>query len=329
MISFFVLKNLILHWRKTLQELGRKRLRRRFFIFFICLFLAATFWILNILGKSYRFELEAKIAFENLPEDKALSLDRAPVVLFSVEGSGWNFLRSKLQYIKDTLIVDLRKNSSKDEIDLNKALIDFEKQWDSKLKIVNVYPAKIIFNLEQKKIRKLPIKIQANISFKENYSISRPISISPDSVYVKGPLEIIRKLKYIETEPIVLQNLDKSTQLNVRIQANKYPNVIFSNNDLKLNVPVEQFTENILELPINIKLDDASSNMLLFPSVCKVKFKVALSQYPNIYAQSFRVFAERNKNLSNQLSLRLVSQPNYIKDVEIIPETVEFIKVVK
>lgn len=329
LISFFVLKNWYLYWIKLFQEIGKRRLRRRILIFLVCVFLAAAFWILNILGKSYKFELESKIAFENLPEDKALSLEQAPIVLFTVEGTGWNFLKSKMQFLKDTLTFDLRKTNSKDEIDLNKALLDFEKQWDSKLKIVNVFPSKIIFNLEQKKIRKLPIRVQSNISFKENYNISSPITISPDSVYVKGPIELIKKLNYVETEPVVLQKLDKSVQLNVKVNAQKYPNIIFSNNDLKLHVPVEQFTENIIEIPININQEEINSEILLFPSVCQVKFKVALSEYPNIIAQSFRVFAERNKHLSNRLSLRLVSQPEFIKDVEIIPETVEYLKVEK
>lgn len=323
------MKNYLLYWRKLIQEFGKKKLRKRILIFFLCLFFAGTAWVLNILGKSYRFEIETNINFENLPEDKALSLEQAPVVTFSVEGTGWNFIRSKMQFLKDTLSVDSRKYNNRDEIDLNKALIDFEQQWESKLKIMNVFPSKIIFNLEQKKIRKVPVKLQANIAYKENYNISKPISIYPDSVYIKGPVEIIRKIKYIETKPLVLRNLDQPLMQNVKINIEKYKNVVFSNSEIKVDIPVEQFTENVIELPINIKTDDASSNMLLFPSVCKVKFKVAMSQYPKIMSQSFRVFAEKNSKLSNRLSLRLLSQPSFVKDVEIIPETVEYLIIQK
>lgn len=323
------MKNYLLYWRKLIQEFGKKKLRKRILIFFLCLFFAGAAWVLNILGKSYRFEIETIINFENLPEDKALSLEQAPVVTFSVEGTGWNFIRSKMQFLKDTLSVDSRKYNNRDEIDLNKALIDFEQQWESKLKIMNVFPSKIIFNLEQKKIRKVPVKLQANIAYKENYNISKPISIYPDSVYIKGPVEIIRKIKYIETKPLVLRNLDQPLMQNVKINIEKYKNVVFSNSEIKVDIPVEQFTENVIELPINIKTDDASSNMLLFPSVCKVKFKVAMSQYPKIMSQSFRVFAEKNSKLSNRLSLRLLSQPSFVKDVEIIPETVEYLIIQK
>lgn len=319
----------MLYWRKLIQEFGKKKFRKRILIFFLCLFLAGAFWVLNILGKSYRFEIETNINFDNLPDDKALSLEQAPVVTFNVEGTGWNFLRSKMQFLKDTLTVDSRKYNNRDEIDLTKALIDFEQQWESKLKIMNVFPSKIIFNLEQKKIRKVPIKLHANISYKENYNISKPINIYPDSIYIKGPVEIIRKIKYIETKPLVLSNLDRSQLHYVKINIEKYKNVVFSNSEIKVDIPVEQFTENVIELPINIKTDDASSNMLLFPSVCKVKFKVAMSQYPKIMSQSFRVFAERNNKLSNRLSLRLVSQPSFVKDIEIIPETVEYLIIEK
>lgn len=324
-----IINNYLLYWRKLLQDLGRKKIRKRILIFFLCLFLAGAFWVLNILGKSYRFELETNINFDNLPEDKALSLEQAPIVTFTVEGTGWNFIRSKMQFLKDTLTVDLRKFNSRDELDLNKALIDFEQQWESKLKIMNVYPSKIIFNLEQKKIKKVPIKLQANISYKENYNISKEIKIYPDSVYIKGPVEIIRKINYIETRPLVLANLDHAMIQHLKIHIEKYPNVVFSNSDIKVELPVEQFTENVIDLPINLKSDNASSNMLLFPLVCKVKFKVAMSQYSKIMSQSFRVFAEKNDKMSNRLSLRLVSQPAHVKDVEIIPETVEYIIIQK
>lgn len=323
------MKDYLLYWRKLILEFGKKKFRKRILIFFLCLFLAGAFWVLNILNKSYRFEIESNINFENLPDDKALSLEQAPMITFSVEGTGWNFIRSKMQFLKDTLSVDSRKYNNRDEIDLNKALIDFEQQWESKLKIMNVFPSKIIFNLEQKKIRKVPVKLQANISYKENYNISKPIKYYPDSIYIKGPVEIIRKIKYIETKPLVLNNLDQAHIQQVKINIEKYKNVVFSNSEIKVEIPVEQFTENLIELPINIKSDDATSNMLLFPSVCKVKFKVAMSQYPKIMSQSFRVFAEKNNKLSNRLSLRLVSQPNFVKDVEITPETVEYLIIQK
>lgn len=319
------MKRRLLHWKNLIKERTRKRYRQRLILFFGCLFLALAFWFLNILNKQHLFKLENYIQFYNLPEDKALSMKQARKISFTVQGSGWNFVRSRMQLMSDTLRIDFRTIQDKDEIDLNKSLLDFESQWNRKLRIMNIYPSKINYIVEKKRIRKVPIIPVYTINFTEQYGLSDDIHWYPDSIYISGPIEYISKISAIKTKPVVLNNLNITTQLNVNLDLESFPNITTTTRTTRISFPVEQFTEGIAEVPISTRSDN--NGTITFPSKCKVQYKVALTNYNKIIQQSFKVVAEKDVYLQNRLRLKLVSSPSLIKDVRIIPETVEFISI--
>lgn len=244
-------------------------------------------------------------------------------ISFTVEGSGWNFIRSRMQLISDTLIIDYRSIQDKEELDLNKLLIDFESQWSRKMKIMNVYPTKVSFNVERKRIKKVPIDPVFKLKFAEGYDLSSKINWYPDSIYISGPYQFISKIKSIRTEPIILQNLNRSSSIDVPLDLSAYPNINTKLKTTRINIPVEQYTEGVLSIGISQR--NETLGMLTFPSKCTIKYRVALSNYNKIIQQSFKVIAEPDRNLKNRLRLKLIAYPSLIKDIEISPETVEYI----
>lgn len=285
--------------------------------------MALAFWFLNILNKQHLFKLENYIQFYNLPEDKALSMKQARKISFTVQGSGWNFVRSKMQLMSDTLKIDYLTIQDRDEIDLNKSLLDFESQWNGKLRIMNIYPSKINYIIEKKRIRKVPIIPVYTLNFSNEYDLSDNVHWYPDSIYISGPMEYIQKIKSIKTEPIVLNNLNATVQLNADLDLEEYSNINTNVRATKITFPVEQFTEGVMEIGISQRNDN--SGMITFPTHCKVVYRVALSNYNKIIPQSFKILAEKDSRLTNRLRLKLASVPNTIKDVKIIPETVEYL----
>jgi hypothetical protein len=244
-------------------------------------------------------------------------------ISFTVEGSGWNFIRSKMQLLSDTLIIDYRAIQDKEEIDLNKLLVDFESQWSRKLKIMNVYPNKVSFVVERKRIKKVAIEPVLNLQFSEGYDLSNKINWYPDSIYISGPYESIRNIKSIKTKPVILQNLNVSNTIDILLDLEAYPNINTKVKTTKLNIPVEQYTEGVMQIGISQRNENLG--MITFPSKCTIKYKVALSNYGKIIQQSFKVIAEPDRNLQNRLRLKLISTPSLIKDIEIYPETVEYL----
>ncbi len=319
------MKRKLLHWKNVIKERTRKRYRQRLVLFFACLFMALAFWFLNILNKQHLFKLENYIQFYNLPEDKALSMKQARKISFTVQGSGWNFVRSRMQLMSDTLRIDFRTIQDKEEIDLNKSLLDFESQWNGKLRIMNIYPSKINYIIEKKRIKKVPVLPVYTVNFTEQYGLSEEVHWYPDSIYISGPLENISKINSIKTKPIVLNNLNASTQVNATLDLDAYPNINTNTKTTRLSFPVEQFTEGVVNVGISQR--NENNGIITFPASCTIQFKVALSNYNKIIQQSFKVVAEKDVYLKNRLRLKIVSSPENIKDIQLHPETVEYITI--
>ena len=116
------MKKLIIAFIQYYKEVSRRRIRRRFGLFLFCIAVAFVFWILTVLGKNRHFDIQVPIVFINVPFDQALLVDNSRHVSFTVEGSGWFFLKSKIQNLSDTLRIDLNEYENTREINLIKII---------------------------------------------------------------------------------------------------------------------------------------------------------------------------------------------------------------
>lgn len=313
------------YWRQYLLDKTRKRYRRRVLLFLVCVVLAFAFWILNILNQTYVYELEATLAFTHVPPDRALVLDQSNKLSITVQGTGWNFIRSRLHLLHDTLKIDLRKYAQSDHVDLLSNSIPFESQWNGRLKIVQLFPSKIMLNVTQKHVRKLPVRVNLKMNFAPTYDLVGAIVCSPDSLFVSGSEKELNALKYIETELFSTSELTKSASFWLSIKPEKYRNIMLSASAVKISVPVEQFTEQQIQLPIASQATLPGYFLTTIPATCMVKFKVPLSKFNSINATAFRVMAEPSVRLNNQFALKIKKAPLFVKDLKLEPELVDYL----
>ncbi len=290
-----------------------------------CMLAAFVFWLLNILNKPYRFEVQVPIVFKNVPVNQALTIANNRSVSFKVEGTGWYFLRSKLSQISDTLVLDLDKYEGKTEIDLTKSLVDLDIQLQSKLKIIEVFPAKLPFSFEKKSVKKVPIIAKVKLNFRNQFDQSASIKLYPDSVTISGPFERIKNITSWSTVPLVLNDLCLNYQEVIRLKDVDNSNVLLSFASTTIQIPVEKFTENILQIPIQMKGFIGDGVMKIFPKTCEVKYQVSLTNYNLIKPQSFRIIASKDPLLTDRLKLTLVESPAFIKNIRIFPQTVDYL----
>jgi hypothetical protein len=92
-------------------------------------------------------------------------------------------------------------------------------------------------------------------------------------------------------------------------------------------IPVEEFTEKTLEIPLKI-LNNSGYEIKLLPEKVTVTFLTALSNYPkvdrNVVEASIDMDYWQNKGYG-QLPVKLSGFPDYCKLVSIEPQIVDFI----
>ncbi len=319
------MKKFIIAFIQYYKEVSRRRIRRRLGLFLFCVLVAFACWILTILGKNRHFEIQVPIVFINVPFDQALLVDHNRQVSFTVEGSGWFFLKSKIQNLSDTLVIDLNEYEHSREIDLIKKINSIDKISLEKLNIVDISPAKLKFSFEKKNTKKVPVKFNGNIKFAKQFGLKSNIRISPDSIIISGPQEDINQINSWEINPINLAELTDDQLFDVNLKPAINNNILLSNQIVSVFIPVEKYTTKRLNVPIHIKAIVPFAKINIYPDQAEVNFLVGISKYKSINENSFRVVAIKEKNLMNKLKLGIEKTPDGIQDLKLTPHLVDYL----
>ena len=152
------------------------------------------------------------------------------------------------------------------------------------------------------------------------------ISLSQDSVVVKGPSSILDTIFKVETELLVLSDLDKTVKKNVDLKEKK--GIEFLQKKIEVTVPVEQFTEAKKTVLIRANNLPDSLVIRLFPRDVKVSYFVGLKRYDNVSADHFDFVVDYKQTLStesNRLAISLIGKPTFVSNVRFYPQDVTYL----
>jgi YbbR domain-containing protein len=115
---------------------------------------------------------------------------------------------------------------------------------------------------------------------------------------------------------------------NVDLQRVTEGNLSVYPRSVQVNVPVEEFTEKVLEIPVKLINNNNGMDVKIFPEKVKVTFTIALSKYEDTDEDLFEATADLDLwRLHNYkvLPVKISKMPDYCKIVKIEPRTLDFI----
>jgi hypothetical protein len=122
-----------------------------------------------------------------------------------------------------------------------------------------------------------------------------------------------------------LKNVSKSTFQGIQINTEGLKGISLSQPYVYYYLPVEQYTEGILELPVELPVSQRS-RVTLFPPKVKISFLVAINNFKNVGPGDFQVIAEVPfPDIPSELNVKLKRFPRGIHGVKIQPETVNYL----
>jgi YbbR domain-containing protein len=95
-----------------------------------------------------------------------------------------------------------------------------------------------------------------------------------------------------------------------------------------LTIPVEQFTEAEIKVPVKIINLPDSIDIKIFPDVVTVRYLVAISDFKRLAEEPFEVFLDiGNTDLksSEKIPVEIRNVPSFIRSVSITPSRVDFL----
>jgi hypothetical protein len=307
--------------------------RRKVTVFSICLLLASLFWVLLACNDHYSTKIWASVSYINMPENRMLIEKLPQTAEMLVNGSGYDLIAYIIRPNLANIIIDGRyigvNASSKtgQAFVTTTSSIDFFNREHFDIKALNILPDTIFFSFFERGIKKVPVHLNRYLTFDRQFSLSDSISINPDSILISGPFATLDSIKRIETEPLILNGLNKSGDYSVKIKKTSKL-LTYAPMEVGVHLEVDKFTEAELEVPISIEHITLGDSLEIFPKQVKITYLVSLRNYNKVNPKLFRIsvdaFDIRNAKNAN-LRLNVKQFPPYVQGIRIEPETVEFI----
>lgn len=302
--------------------------RKRFLVLIACLLCAIGAWLFMALNNNYVYTAKTVLIYKDFPQKKAFKALQTDTVDLQVEGTGWQLLFARLRVNPQSITVSLDGLNTRNFILFSEQLPQVNKQLETSQKIISVKPDTLYFDFSKRTNKRVPLKLLYDISFVPQYGLSDQIQLKPSYVNISGPQEELAKIKEWYTDTLKLADLQQSAKTRVSIKTNNTVNVSLYPTSVGVQIPVDEFTEKTVEVPLNLINNKDFYDVKLYPKKIKVTFMVALSRYAEVNEDFILANVDLNewKILKHeQLTVKIARFPDYCKLVSISPRKINFI----
>ncbi|MCH9661288.1 MAG: hypothetical protein K0U54_10305 [Bacteroidetes bacterium] len=295
------------------------------FLFF--LLLSIIFWTLTKFSKESNNIIPTSIVYTNIPESSSITDSSVNELSFGAFINGFQSLSYKFN--NPTLTIDVSKYYETGDTLIFISDLEISKminsQIDDKLKVESLSVEELVIGLDAMLSKKVPIQLKTDVSYKEGFWSLGNFIVTPDSVTVFGPSEIINTITEITTEELVAKNVSEKieNQLNLKV-----PEKIFvSQEQVEVKVNVDEFTQKKVIVPIILQNVPEDTAFKLLPEKLELTFNVSVHQFNDITANDFMVACDITSltNGVNFMVPKVIKQPENIHQLELATKKIEYL----
>ncbi len=302
--------------------------KRKVSIFIVCFFCAVIAWLFFALSNQTVKTYKRSLVYTNLPLNKAFYPLQPDTVLVQVESTGWQAIFMGWNINKKPLAIDLNLLHNKNYIVFSQNLVSLNYNNKAAQKIKSLKPDTLFFDFTKRRVKKIPIKLISALEFKKQFAQNGPIEISPKYVTVIGPETQLKKINFWPTQLFKKQKIADNVLQNMSLAKTSKNNINIFPAVVSVKIPVEEFTEKEIEIPIKVVNNPNYYNVKMFPNKVAIKLMLPLSLFNKISADDFEAIADLNIgviNKADKLPVRVINKVAYTRVVQIYPHQVSYI----
>ncbi len=309
------------------------RIRRRFLntkivTFLICLCIASLLWVVHALNRNYKYTLTIPVKFTKLPENKLIIGELPEKLQVDIKTSGLKLLFIKLRKMPNEVLIDfntLKTNAKSQAYSISNGNFNVQNIINFDVEVMKIRPDTLFFSSEKGSSRLIPVKASLQASFLPGYSAITKPSISPAFITVTGDMPEIDDIDTIYTQTIRLKDVHENYTNTVAIK--KLPNLSYSAKEVKLSFEVDRLAETSIRIPVQIMNRSSAETVKLLPEYVTIRYLVAMKEYDNIDASSFKATVNFDDIVARKKNLKvdLVRSPSEVKVIGIEPATISYL----
>lgn len=307
------------------------RRNRKFQVFLVCFAVTSVIWLIVELSQQYTSNAIFKVVYSNLPEKLLLENELLPEVEVTLKTTGFNIIGYRLNKHELNFRLDNLAITNKGSYILtNNELPRLNTQLKGGVELESISPDTIFVSLGKRKIKKVPLKSNISVNFKQGYNFLQPLELDPDSVLISGPENQVERIHEIQTEKLILNEIyeDIVGEINLEIPE-ETNNVTVSRNEVQYFGEVDRFTEGVLILPVVIINEPSGVKLTPYPKEIEVTYQTGLSNFSKVNGDSFSIVFDyneyKNDTLVRFLTPIIEKQSDLVTTYKLNPGRIEFL----
>jgi hypothetical protein len=322
-------------WLKKLKEKGGISINREVVVFSFFLLLAFIFWYLNSLEKTVEYNMRYPVRYINLPEERVLEVDLPASIDIYLKGPGYSMLKLKLAGNRSPVILDVstinyrRVPGSRTfsyYIITTGLIPKLRNQLRTECEISSIKPDTLFFSFDRIITKKVQVTPQIEVSTEKQYLVKGNILAYPDTISITGPKRILDTINSVKTKFKKLRGVNETISKGFALVTPE--GCTISSRKVTLTIPVEQFTEAEINVPVKILNCPDSITIKIFPDIVSVKCLVAIGDYKKFEEIPFEVvldLAKADLNSSEKIPIGFRNIPPYVSSLRVTPSKVDFL----
>ena len=290
--------------------------------FFPFVALAMLFWVSSIMTKKDTYSKNIFIDVKT-GDDYILMDTNRYIANVTLSGKGLDLVMVKSYNKNNPLLLNV---DNKNPI-ISSGTIIRELQSEipsNKIQIVKViFPEKML-KLEKKSIKKVPVKFNGKITYEKMFGPKGTFILKPDKVMITGPESRVKDIDFWKTNFVEYKELNSDVKEKISLESPKYEKISVEPSIVEIYIPVEEFTEKKVVLPVKIS-GSKNKDLLIVPSSITVSFLIGVSKYEYIDSSEFlaSVYINQDSVLNGNYPVSIIKKPSDVTIQYIQPNYVD------
>lgn len=300
-------------------------------IFLAFVLLSFGFWLMQSLQEEYEMDIILPVRYKNIPADIVFDEPLPDKIIAKVKDKG----SVLINYTFTLKFVPLEINfkTKIEQTDNNATIIskkeietDIQRQLIATTNLLDFEPYQINLKHSKRANKEIPVSFDGKINLNPGFQISGDIIINPAIVNVYASHAVLDTIQKIQTTFTEFKKVNKT--LTKAIQLQKIEGVAFDPEIVTITIPVDEFSEKVLEVPVKCTNIPEQYTVRLMPNTIKVSSRIPLSRFKELEADQFEInipFDKLEQNLSGVYPIKLSKQPDWVQSTSLSPSKIEFI----
>ena len=152
--------------------------------------------------------------------------------------------------------------------------------------------------------------------------------LTPDTLSISGPEPLIDSISRYYTEQVHLENVTQDITQEIKLLPAPHPAIHLSADKVKFYIPVVEYTEGTIEIPITVITPSPEDSFVIYPKKITITYKVSLNDYNKVTSELFEATADFTKidmSGDNKINVTIEKYPSFVKNINYTPKDVEYI----